>query len=395
MFSFDSPLVRIGPWLMIATLAIVALVAGLASDSGGGVGRLGGDFPSFYSAGQIVLEGEGSALYDAHLQLETQSELLPDGEFLYFAYPPFTAAGYSLIAWMPYGLAFGLHTVLALAALVGSLVAIRPLVRGYLDGATRLGLAALACLVSYPVIRSVMGGQNATFTLLGLALVARFDHENRPIATGMAAAAMLYKPQFGLLVMALLLVGRRWRAFSWAVGASAVLFGVGMAVTGEVWISGWLDAVSAFGAQNLEVNGPLMISAWGWFENLLGPGGLGFAFAAGFVAVTAVPFVYAVATRRWTDIPWYAAAPAIVVAAPSALYYDAALTVITVVAMLAWVRGVHASVIVAIVLVTWTQAFALSAGWSPLFIPMAFAALAFALAGVRGSEGNTRSGYPS
>jgi hypothetical protein len=38
---------------------------------------------------------------------------------------------------------------------------------------------------------------------------------------------------------------------------------------------------------------------------------------------------------------------------------------------------------VAIIGVTWSEAAALSAGWSPLFIPIVVAAGAFALAGVR------------
>lgn len=377
---------RIAPWLLIATFALVAVGAGVASDNGTSPARVGGDFPSFYAAGEIVLDGDGADLYDATLQQSKQSAVLEDGQFLYFAYPPFVAGAYALLAWMPYGSAFGVHTILAIAALIGALAAMRPLLHGYLDGPVRLGIASLGALVAYPVVRSVMGGQNATFTLLGLALVARFDHENRPFATGAAAGAMLYKPQFGLVVIALLLAGRRWRAAGWAIGFGALWTGIGFFVMGGPWIATWLEAVSAFGTQNLEVNGPLMISAWGWFANLVDSASLASVLAALLVVSTAVPFVHAVWFRRWSEIPWYAAAPLIVIAAPSALYYDASLTAITVLAMLALMRGVHAVAIVAVIAVTWTQASALSAGWSPLFIPIAVAALGFALAAVRHSS---------
>jgi hypothetical protein len=383
MLSLESPLTRIGPWVMIATLVLAALVAGLAWDAGVAAGRLGGDFPSFYAAGNIVLDGNGSLLYDATVQQTAQSQLLENGGFLFFAYPPFTAAAYGLVSWMPFGLAFGVHTLLAIAALVGSLIAIRPMVRGYLDGYTRLGVATVACLAAYPVIRSVMGGQNATFTLLGFALVARFDHEDRHLATGAAAAALLYKPQFGLLVIVILVVGRRWRAVVWTVAFAAVLYAIGIIVFGGEWLSPWLAAVSDFGPQNLEVNGPLMISAWGWFDNLIGVGVAATLVGGTVVAVTTLPFLFAILTHRWTGIPWYAAAPVVIVAAPSALYYDATLTVVTVMAMLAWIKGVHWLVVVAIIGVTWSEAAALSAGWSPLFIPIVVAAGAFALAGVR------------
>lgn len=383
MFSLKSPLVRFAPWLIVGTFAVVAIGVGVASDIGAVNGRLGGDFPSFYAAGRIVLDGNGSQLYDPAFQQTAQSDLLVDGQFLYFAYPPYTAVVYSSLAWMPFGLAFGIHTALALAALVGALVAIRPLVRGYLDGWGRLGIALVACLMSYPVLRSVMGGQNATFTLLGFALVARFDDDDRPFATGSVAACLLYKPQFGLLVLALLLVGRRWRAIMWSIPVAVFLFGIGAVVTGGFWITTWLEAVADFGAENLDVNGPLMISAWGWFQNVMGPGGAATWIAMAVVLATAIPFAVATATRRWTSIPWYAAAPVILVAAPSALYYDATLTAVTVITTLAWARGLHWLAISSIVAATWLQAPAMAIGWSPLFIPILATAAAFALAAFR------------
>jgi hypothetical protein len=293
---------------------------------------------------------------------------------------------------LPYGAAFGLHTTLALAALVGSLVAIRPLIRGYLDGPARLGVATVVLLAAYPVIRSVLGGQNATFTLLGLALVARFDHEDRALGTGMAAAALLYKPQFGLLVIALLVLGRRWRAVGWAFGGSVALMFVGVLVSGSGWMSTWLDAVSGFADQNATVNGHLMISSWGWFENLLGSGAVAFVVAGVVVAVVGAPMAWSLMRRQWTEIPWYAAAPLVVIAAPSALYYDAALLTLTVVTMVGLVGGVRSSVIAAIVLASWSQAGAGAFGWSPLFIPIVAAAAAFALASFRGQSQDRATG---
>jgi hypothetical protein len=152
---------------------------------------------------------------------------------------------------------------------------------------------------------------------------------------------------------------------------------------GGPWIPTWLEAVAEFSAENLDVNGALMVSAWGWFQNILGATSSATILAGVLVAATAVPFAYATAVRRWTEIPWYAAAPVILVAAPSALYYDATLTVVTVLAMLALMRGIHPLFVVAVIAVTWTQAFASSAGWSPLFIPVAAAAIGFAIAALR------------
>lgn len=390
MLSLDRPVARVGPWLIVGVLVLVTLITGLRHDAGRSDARLGGDFPSFYAAGQLVVEGSGDLLYDATVQRAAQADLLDDGRFLYFAYPPYTAAAYAPLATLPYGTAFALHTVLALAALVASLVAIRPLAGRLLDGSTRLGVATVLALACYPVLRSVMGGQNATFSLLGLCLVARFLHDDNDIGAGLAASAMLFKPQFGLIVIALLVVGRRWRATAWAGIAAAGLFAIGAMVTGGDWVTTWLDAVSTFGEQNLEVNGPLMIAAWGWFGNLLSSNASALAIAGTLVAVAAVPVIIAVSTDRWRPIPWYALAPLVVVAAPSALYYDATLLLLTIVMMMA-MTGVVPVAVLAIVATTWSQAFALSLGWSPLFIPIAAAALAFSWAAVGGSTGQPLS----
>ncbi len=395
MFSLESPIIRFGPWVVVATLALVAIGTGLAADANPDPGRLGGDFPSFYTAGELVVDGHGQELYEAELQRAGQADLLEDGGFLYFAYPPYTAAFYAPLSLVPYGVAFGIHTTLALLALIASLVAVRPLVRGYLDGPARLGVATVVLLGAYPVIRSVLGGQNATFTLLGLSLVARFDREDRALGTGIAAAALLYKPQFGLLVMALLVLGRRWQAVGWAIVGSAALVSVGALVTGPGWVSTWLDAVSGFGDENVAVNGHLMISAWGWFENLLGSGA-GVVFAGAVVVVVGTPMAWSLIRRDWSEIPWYAAAPLVVIAAPSALYYDATLVALTVITMVGLVGGVRWYVIAVIVVASWSQAGATALGWSPLFIPILVAAAGFALASVRGPvRDRTRWGIES
>ncbi len=382
MFTLRSPLVRFGPWLIIATIALAAVATAMASSgSSDSLDRYGGDFPSFYGAGSIVLDGNGSDLYDEEVQRAAQASSFPDGELLYFAYPPYTAAVYAGIAWLPYAAAYSLHSIVAIAALIGALAALRPFVRGALDGWTRLGLASVAAVASYPVLRSVLGGQNATFTLLGVAAVARFDHDDRPIAVGVAAGALLYKPQFGLLIIGILIVSKRWASLGAAVAAAAVLFGIGTMVTGFEWIGTWLAAVSTFGDLNIVVNGFLMISAWGWVQNVLGVSVWSYLVAAGVVAAVGLPMVYGLVTHRWSEIPWYALAPLVIVAAPSALYYDATLVLLPIAVMVGWAAERVAAVLAGAVVISWVQIFAPSLGWSPLF-PLILAMAALFAAGV-------------
>lgn len=374
MFSLHSPVVRIGPWLLLAVL-VGAAAFGITTASE--AGSFGGDFPSFHGAGSIVLDGAGADLYDPIVQQEAQSERFPEGGYLFFAYPPYTALLYAGLAVLPYDTAFLVHTVLAVMALIGAIAAFRPFARGMLDGPTRLGIASAVAVATYPVLRSVLGGQNATFSLLLLVLVARFDHDNRPTATGLAAAAMLFKPQFGMLVILALLLGRRWRATAWAAIGAVVWFLLGAIVAGPAWVSVWLDAVRAFGGENLVVNGSLMVSVLGWIQNLFGTDLWTYVVTGVVVASVAAPLGIGLVTKRWSEVPWYAIAPLIVLASPSALYYDTAMVLVTVGTIAAWLAGRRVALGVVVVAISWTQAIA--SEWSPLFIPILVIAIMLAI----------------
>jgi len=387
MFSLRSPIVRLGPWLVLGAIALAAVAMAFVSpEAQSGDGRYGGDFPSFYGAGNIVLEGDGSDLYDVETQIAAQAESFGDGDLLYFAYPPHTAAVYAGIVWLPYGAAYAVHSMLALAALIASIATLRPFVRGAFDGWTRLGVASVAAIASYPVLRSVLGGQNATFTLLGVAAVARFDHDERPVAAGIAAGMLLYKPQFGLLVIGVLILSRRWASVVSSVATSFVLFGLGGLVVGADWVSVWLDALSSFGELNLIVNGTLMISAWGWIQNLIGVSWWSYLVAAGAAFAVGIPMAYGLLRDRWSEIPWYALTPLVIIVAPSALYYDATLVLLPVAVLVGWVADRASVVVIGVIVVSWTQILAPSLGWSPLFpLVLAMAALfAFSAMGADG-----------
>lgn len=385
MFTMGSPLARFGPWAAVATLAVVGLATVLVGVMNDDTGGYGGDLPSFYAAGTIVLNGEGANLYDAAVQQAAQSQQFPEGQFLYFAYPSYTAVLYAPLAALPYPAAFVIHTLLAIGALIGAVVAFRPLARGMLDGPTRLGIGVAVAALSYPLFRSILGGQNATFSLLLLALVARYDDADNAAGTGLAAAAMLYKPQFGLIVIAILIVRRRWQAVAWAGAGAIALFVIGVMASGGLWVSTWLVAVTAFSSENLEVNGHLMISVLGWIQNLLGVNGASYLLATLVILVLSVPILIGLIKGRWAELPWYAVAPLLVLAAPSALYYDSALALLTVGVALAWFTELRIVASIGFIAVSWTQVIAPSVGWSPLFVPVLIIALLLAV-GSRGSD---------
>ena len=163
------------------------------SGAGTATGRLGGDFPSFYGAGSIVARGDGDRLYDPALQAEVQADLFGDDTgFLYFAYPPYYAYPYSALSLLPFRAAFLVHALLLIVALWLAIQLAAPLLPRLLASRDRKIAALAVLLASYPMLRSVLGGQNTPLTLLLIVAVWRFAEDERDLAAGLALSALLY-----------------------------------------------------------------------------------------------------------------------------------------------------------------------------------------------------------
>ena len=121
---------RTYPVLILAALAAAFVFVVLAgSGSSTASGRVGGDFPAFYSAGTIVAAGDIDRLYDPAVQAAAQTELLGDEDgFIMYPYAPHVAAAYAPLSELPYRTAYVLHTALMVGALIGALWLIRPMV---------------------------------------------------------------------------------------------------------------------------------------------------------------------------------------------------------------------------------------------------------------------------
>jgi hypothetical protein len=248
---------------MIGALAptAVMLVSPKAAD------LLGGDFASFYVAGEIVLDGDIDLLYEPEIQRSRQAPYHSQpGEFLFFAYPPFVAVAYASIAWLPFPVAFAVQSLASLAflALAVSMMARALSLRTGALEAVAAG-TALSLLV-FPIATAVLGGQNTTFTLLlVLAAFAVAPAITNPVA-GLAAGVLFYKPQFGLLAAVALALGRKWGTLAWAAIAAGGLYLVAVPGLGWTWPEYWMRAVTAFGAENQRVNGVLMVNVIGWWQ---------------------------------------------------------------------------------------------------------------------------------
>ena len=270
--------------IIVALAAAVVLAAAADTGTGGPDKRLGGDYPAFYAAGEIALDGDWDHLYDARTQQSAQSGLVDDSEgFLYFAYPPPVAAVYAPLAGLTYRWSYLAHTLLMALALWGAIAMARPMV----PLVDRFPVAAFAgALLTYPLFRAVTGGQNTALTLLLIVAAARFEREGRLGAAGIAVGLMLYKPQFGVVFLALLIARRQWKSAASASVVGGVMWAVSALLLGADWVSGWWSQAAEFARLNADVNAPNLVSLPGALGHVFGTAGdvVGWLGAAVLVA---------------------------------------------------------------------------------------------------------------
>lgn len=357
-------LYSLGVIVAVAVAVIVSAFAGQGTDTVSG--RIGGDFPAFYGAGSIVLDGDVASLYDPDVQEAAQADVGGDEPgFFYFAYPPPVALAYVPFAALPFRISFVLHTALMALALWAAFRMVAPLYPRLLGSPDHVLAATALGLLTYPVLRSIVGGQNTTLTLLLLACTARFLHDERFVAAGLAAALLLYKPQFGAVVLLLIVVSRSWTAvWAWAGGAAA-FYAVAAVMLGPLWAVDWLDQVTDFDAANRAANPENVVSALGWWRVVVGSDAAALALAVATIVAVAAPLLL----RVWRHGLGSATLPHIAASLPLVAgytnYYDAGSAVLAPFHQEDRVPRLGVAVFLAL---SWLQLPAKRLGWSPLFL---------------------------
>jgi Glycosyltransferase family 87 len=216
------------------TLILLVFVGGLATFAGARLSDslLGTDFPDFYCAARMLVEGHGHQLYDAALQREYQAHSAGRIGTLYI-HPPFEAVLYLAVAWLPLRRAYLLWSLLHVAFLAG---AVRHLAnKGLLGWDWRLGLAASLTFV--PVLLCLVQGQDSLLLLLLVVFAFAALRGSHAFAAGCWLALGLFKFQL-ILPLVLVLVLTQNKSVRSALAKGFSLVALGLAGLSAV-ISGW------------------------------------------------------------------------------------------------------------------------------------------------------------
>jgi hypothetical protein len=355
----------------------VAFIFTVLSGSGASTvaGRLGGDYPAFYGAGRIIAEGDFGELYNWKRQLDAQKGLFPGEEesFLPFMYPPYVALAYLPLSLLPYRLSYVVYTLLLVIALLMTVHLVRPMIaqinRHYLCTFTLL-------LLFYPVLRSVLGGQNTALTLLFIACSWRAVEDGHEFRAGIFLGLLLFKPHFAFPLTGIFILSGRWRVGITSAITALFLYIIGIWMQGPRWVNIWFEFA------NWEINTPAGFEAdktisWvGFFEALSRADNtfasiLGWAMVLG--TIVAISWIWFVGSRR-ADLSAQIglATPCLLLIPPHVYYYDAGLLFFTYAVLVSKQLKRRAELIGIVWLMGFSQILSHIIGVSPIFFLTVF-----------------------
>ncbi|HUD50569.1 glycosyltransferase family 87 protein [Parvibaculum sp.] len=286
------------------------------------------DFSAFWAAGRLAVEGKAALAYDwgaLRAIVEAASGRSFAAAHYPIFYPPVFFFFVAPLGWFSYFDAAVIWVGTTLAAYLLAACAILPK-RVVLP----IALAAPA------VLWCVCVGQNGLLSAAliggGLALL-----ERRPLLAGVLFGALVFKPQFGVLIPFVLIVSGNWRAFASAAATVVLLFLAAGLCFG-------VDVYAAFIAAVTTANDKLLnVGALPWFkvQSFYGLGrSLGFGAPVAWMLHGIVGVVAALATlaiwrgRTPYELKAAALATATLVLSPYSCVYDLPIAVMAILFLL-------------------------------------------------------------
>ena len=313
--------------LLLAFVAMVATTKDLITAQGV---PLGGDFKVFYAVGSLVSSGEADALFDLAAISDAQQQAIGHDSLEVFhpwPYPPYVAVLLAPLALLPYLPAYLVFTGLMGTALwfaVTFLGQIRPWI------AEHRGSVFCIAISSYPLLKSVPGGQNTSLTLMLICGALAMTVGRREIGAGLLIGLLLFKPHFAAPLMAMLAISRRWTALATSAAVGIVYGLLAVLVFGWDWPGRWLESLAAYRAVEAGANGPTLVSFLGVCEYWLGAAQPAAFWLAVFPSLAVIGLVCALFWRARGDqektiAAWGVGAAALILVSPHTQFYDVGL----------------------------------------------------------------------
>ncbi len=196
-------------------------------------------FTYFYGIGKIVDTYPIARLYDYPLQLRTFHEVWAQGSNEYgpSPYPPFIALFFSLFARLSFARAYAIWMIVSLALYVIGIVS----TAGIVFPRQRMRQSLMVCLslAYYPFLYgTLLNGRISTIEVCAIGVALLLESRGKPVFSGLALSALIYKPTLLLLILPALLLTRRFRTLYGFLAGAALLL---LATTGIVGYGIWIE----------------------------------------------------------------------------------------------------------------------------------------------------------
>jgi len=193
-----------------------------------------GDFASFYSAGTLVLRGQGAELYNSTAQWKVQQEFASEVKIrrgpLRYIRPPFEALLFSLFARWPYARALLLWTGLKLVLLAAIPFVV---VRGrFWPESFPLWATALLAMGTFPVFGDLIQGQDAVLVAFLFAICFWQLETGRDMGAGVTLGLALVKFHLAIPFAAMLWIAGRKRVLPGFAASALAVVAISAAIVG-------------------------------------------------------------------------------------------------------------------------------------------------------------------
>ncbi|MBT8402167.1 MAG: DUF2029 domain-containing protein [Rhodothermia bacterium] len=194
----------------------------------------GADYSCFYVAGSLLNNYPAEQLYNFDLQSDLYHALLPgvpEAQEIPFVNPPFFALLFRPLSMLPYLTSYLTWIALSTILYVAGFELLRRAL-GSLPAASSSISLLLALSFAPFLLESAIGGNSSAFGFFAVALALYFERRNNPTASGIALALCFYKPTLLVLILPMLLVGRRFRTLLGVAVGGTVLAAISILIAG-------------------------------------------------------------------------------------------------------------------------------------------------------------------
>jgi hypothetical protein len=243
---FDTPSKRLLGALLSAVAVAFACFPFVNQDPAAML--LVGDLPGFYGLGRIILEGQGSRLYDFEYQQAIQNNFWPqlDNTFFPTMYPPVVGVLMAGVAVLP--------PFLARVFIAGCLLSMLAFLIRRMTVDMKVERFTLV-LFSLPVFISIVAPQNTVVSLLFICVCQRYLKADREFLAGLWGGLLLYKPQVGVPFLSVTATSSSWRFVAGALMAAMGQYVVAYTAFGGEWLIPWIDKIKGFSTVRFSLDG--------------------------------------------------------------------------------------------------------------------------------------------